>query len=113
MSATQLEQDTTHDPGADAGREPPQWPHWAHVIADSPALSVAAMVLAAAMIVAVAILIGAATDALTGPGHAKVDTFTDPLGRDCTQLTKGHALALSCAPKPLEDRIADGLRGQA
>jgi hypothetical protein len=99
MSATQIEQDTTtEDPGPDVGRERPLW------------LAVANVVV---FLIAVALLGGLALNAVTGLGHAKVDTFTDPLGRDCTQLTKGHALALSCAPKPLEDRIADGLRGQA
>lgn len=58
--------------------------------------------------VIVVLLLAAALASSLGP--AKVATFTDPLGRDCTQLSKGHALALSCAPKPIEQRLADGLR---
>jgi hypothetical protein len=101
MSATQIEQDVTQDPGPDIPPEPVGWLPWLH----TAGLFAAAIV---AAVIAVLIL-----EALTGLGRAKVDTFTDPLGRDCTSLSQGHGLALSCAPKPLEDRIADGLRGQA
>lgn len=83
---------TTDDPDTGA------WPPWLAWLLTGGTFIVA--------IVAALLLAGA----LTGLGHTKVSTFTDPLGRDCTQLTKGSNLALSCAPKPFESRLADGLR---
>jgi hypothetical protein len=102
MNTTELDpqatEPATDDPTPDTGPWPDTNPPWLHILGVGVALFV------------VALILGVAVNALSGLGHTKVNTFTDPLGRDCTQITKGTSLALSCAPKPFESRLADGLR---
>jgi hypothetical protein len=110
MDTTQLDpqatEPATDDPPPDTGPWPDTrrrpWPPWLTYLLE-------AWIFVAVLFV-VAVLVGAAINLVSGLGHTKVNTFTDPLGRDCTQISKGTNLALSCAPKPFEDRLADGLR---
>jgi hypothetical protein len=81
--------------GPPPARPAPWWP-WGHVAA--------ALAVGAALVVVTALVAHAATTA------ERRSTFTDGYGRQCTQVQRGDAIALSCAPKPFADRLADSLR---
>jgi hypothetical protein len=90
-SATEPE-DTEPQQETPPGRRTLRWPPWPPILV---ALAVTAVLIALAAY---------------GPTHERRSTFVDGFGRQCTQVQKAGALALSCAPAPFEDRLADGLR---
>jgi hypothetical protein len=92
---TDTQTDTEPWQEAPPRRRAPWWP-WAHILT---ALGVAAV-----LITVTAVIAHGATNA--GPS-----TFVDGFGRECTLVQRDDAIGLSCAPKPFESRLADGLRG--
>src|SRR4051812_10783780 len=89
QTTTDEQQLTEPPPGVRVGR----WPR----------MHVAAVAVAAVLIAGTALVAQGATS-------GQRSTFVDDFHRQCTQVEKGAALALSCAPAPFEDRLAEGLR---
>jgi hypothetical protein len=93
---TDTQTDTEPQQEAPPGRPAPGWP-WLHVLA--AALAVATLLVAVTTLVARA------------DTSEHRSTFVDGFQRECTQVQRDDAIGLSCAPKPFESRLADGLRG--
>jgi hypothetical protein len=76
---------------------PFRWLPWAHVIALAVASAIALVTITAVI--------------AHGAAPERRSTFVDGFQRECTQVQRDDAIGLSCAPKPFESRLADGLRG--
>jgi hypothetical protein len=87
--------DTEPQQEAHPGRRTLLWPPW-------PPILIALAFTAVLITLTALIAHGATTE--------RRSTFVDGFDRECTQVQRDDAIGLSCAPKPFESRLADGLR---